>query len=192
MTTTTTPQITEQHLREAIVAAETGHLNGHEYDQSTWCGTACCVLGFARIIAGLDKADEGPRPGEIEDTPWTKTIVRLLGCGSPDILRAMQAVDTDGCIDLSNANLRDVDLSGADLRGANLRNVNLRNVNLRGANLRGANLRGANLYDANLRGTDLHCANLHCADLRGADLRNADLRDVDFTYANLTDTNFDN
>jgi hypothetical protein len=46
-------QITEADIDEAIRRAEAGGAGGVGYDQSRWCGTACCVLGHARIVAGL-------------------------------------------------------------------------------------------------------------------------------------------
>jgi uncharacterized protein YjbI with pentapeptide repeats len=110
--------ITEAILDQAIEAAEAGHLNGLTYNQSNWCGTACCVLGFARHIAGIEEIDAGPQEGEIENTPRARAIERLMRCGSPWILRIMRRVDAQGKIDLRDAYLSDAYLSGADLSGA--------------------------------------------------------------------------
>ena len=66
-------------------------------------------------------------------------------------------------VDLSEANLNEVDLYGADLRGANLSKATLYRANLYSADLRGANLCKVNFYRADLGG----------ADLSGADLRGA-------------------
>src|SRR5579885_3197225 len=160
--------ITEAILDQAIEAAERGLLN-------CWCGcgTACCVLGFARHLAGLPERRGGPQPGEIEDTPRAQTIARLMCCGSPDILRVMRAVRPDGSIHLAGANLAGVDLgwanlSNADLSGADLSNADLALAYLRGANLSAAKLSGANLSGAKLSAAKLSGANLSNADLAGA------------------------
>jgi uncharacterized protein YjbI with pentapeptide repeats len=189
--------ITEQHIDKAIELAEAGGGLGYTYDQSEWCGTSCCVMGFARIVAGVPEIPEGPRAGEIENTPRAQTLARLMGCGASGILLVMRGVKADGSIDLSgadlsNADLRDADLSDASLRGADLRYADLRGVNLRGADLRGAHLSGADLSGAHLRGADLSGAhlrgvNLSDADLRGADLSDASLRGADLRYASLRD-----
>ena len=155
--------ITEAHIDEALAICEAGGRDGIGYDQARWtgeCGTAMCVLGWARLVAGAPAVDAGPSDDEIEDTPRAQTIARLMGCPSHHILKVMRAVTKEGLIDLSGA-----DLSGADLSGANLF----------GTTLHGADLHGANLSGANLFGTNLHGANLRYADLSGADLRYADL-----------------
>src|SRR5579885_1958403 len=144
--------ITEAILDQAIEAAERGHLDDMTYDQSEWCGTACCVLGFARHLAGLPESRGGPQPGEIEDTPRAQTIARLMCCGSPDILRVMRAVRPDGSIHLAGANLAGVDLGWSDLAETDLRWAKLAGADLRLANLAGADLRLANLAAANLSG----------------------------------------
>ena len=105
--------ITEKHIDEAIKVAKAGGTTEHRYDQRRWCGTACCVLGHARIIAGLPERDEGPTPNEIEDTPRAQRIAQLMLCPSPTILRVMEAVQADGRIVLAGADLRDADLRGA-------------------------------------------------------------------------------
>jgi hypothetical protein len=159
--------ITEAHIDQAITWAEAGGNGEHAYDQSSWCGTACCVLGFARLAAGVKEVNMGPRSGEIENTPRAETISRLMNCSSKDILRVMSTVQPDGTI-----NLRGADLTGAVLRGAVLRGAVLTD-----ANLTDANLRGAVLTDANLRGADLTGAVLRGAVLRGAVLTDAVLPD---------------
>ncbi len=108
-------------------------------------------------------------------------------------------------VDLNRVNLAGADLSKTDLRRANLNVANLCGVNLREANLRGAilgkvDLREADLKEADLREVDLYGANLRGAILAGADLRvakgidadlfrtslsGADLRVSDFSRANL-------
>ena len=144
--------ITEAVLDEAIEAAEAGHINGLTYDQSSWCGTACCVLGFARHIAGLPEQNIGPQDSEFSKSPKISTLKKLMKCSSPDILRVMKSVTGDGKINLSDAVLsgavlRDADLSGADLRDAVLRGVVLRGADLRDADLSSAVLRGTVYWD---------------------------------------------
>ena len=104
--------ITEAVLDEAIEAAEAGHINGLTYDQSSWCGTACCVLGFARHIAGLPEQYIGPQDSEFSESPKISTLRKLMGCSSPDILRVMKSVTEDGKINLKNAEISYVDLNG--------------------------------------------------------------------------------
>jgi hypothetical protein len=114
--------ITEEIIDQAIAAAKAGHLNGLEYSQRAWCGTSCCVLGFARHIAGLPELNEGPRDEEFASSARLSTIRRLMHCCSPDILRIMKNVQLDGKIILAGADLSGADLSEADLdraRGAN-------------------------------------------------------------------------
>ena len=104
--------ITEAVLDEAIEAAEAGHINGLTYDQSSWCGTACCVLGFARHIAGLPEQNIGPQDSEFSKSPKISTLKKLMKCSSPDILRVMKSVTEDGKINLKNAEISYVDRNG--------------------------------------------------------------------------------
>ena len=184
--------ITEAVLDEAIEAAEAGHINGLTYDQSSWCGTACCVLGFARHIAGLPEQNIGPQDSEFSKSPKISTLKKLMKCSSPDILRVMKSVTGDGKINLSDAvlsgaDLRDADLSGADLRDAVLRGVVLRGAVLSGAILSGAVLSGAILSGADLSDADLSGAVLRGVVLRGVVLRGTVLRGTDLRDADLSD-----
>ena len=200
------PLITEEIIDQAIAAAETGHINGLTYKQSSWgseCETACCVLGFARHIAGLPLRQAGPQDDEFADTPRIRAIRQLMSSPTPAILAVMKRVTADGEIDLRDADLRgaglrdadlrgadlsDADLSAADLRDADLRGADLSDAHLSGADLSGADLRGADLSDADLRGADLRDAHLSGADLSGADLRGADRWDsVQSEYVAVTD-----
>ena len=179
------PLITEEIIDQAIAAAETGHINGLTYKQSSWgseCETACCVLGFARHIAGLPLRQAGPQDDEFADTPRIRAIRQLMSSPTPAILAVMKRVTADGKIDLRGADLR-----GAGLRDADLRGADLRDADLRGADLSDADLSAADLRDADLRGADLSDAHLSGADLRGADLRGADLSDADLRGADLSD-----
>ncbi|TVQ44210.1 MAG: pentapeptide repeat-containing protein [Gloeocapsa sp. DLM2.Bin57] len=93
-------------------------------------------------------------------------------------------------VDLSNADLRQLDLAqvtlwDANLQGANLAQANLTKSDLRGANLTKANLSGANLAEADLRNANFTQANLSQAILEGANLSGALL-----IQANLEDSNF--
>ena len=92
-------QITEAHLDEAIRMARAGGGMGHEYNQLSWCGTVCCVLGFARLVAGLPERNQGPQPGEIVDTPRARMIAALMYCGNPSILDVMEHIQADGSLD---------------------------------------------------------------------------------------------
>ena len=167
--------ITEAVLDEAIEAAEAGHINGLTYDQSSWCGTACCVLGFARHIAGLPEQNIGPQDSEFSKSPKISTLKKLMKCSSPDILRVMKSVTGDGKINLSDAVLSGAVLSGAILSGTDLSGADLRGADLSSAVLSGAILSGADLSDADLRNAVLSGTDLRDAVLRGTDLRDADL-----------------
>ena len=179
--------ITEAVLDEAIEAAEAGHINGLTYDQSSWCGTACCVLGFARHIAGLPEQNIGPQDSEFSKSPKISTLKKLMKCSSPDILRVMKSVTGDGKINLSDAVLSGADLRDADLSGADLRDAVLRGVVLRGAVLSGAILSGAVLSGAILSGADLSDADLSGAVLRGVVLRGVVLRGTVLSGTDLRD-----
>ena len=139
--------ITEEILDQAIAAAKAGHVNGLTYDQSSWCGTTCCVLGFARYLAGLEERNEGPRDEEFAESPRIGTIRNLMGCGSPAILSIMERVTPEGKIVLTRADLMRADLTRADLTRADLRDADLTRAVLRGADLRGAVLTGAVRWD---------------------------------------------
>ena len=78
-------------------------------------------------------------------------------------------------VDLKMAYLKNANLSGADLSEANLAGANLSHANLMGANLWKANLKFANLREANLKSTKLQKANLKNAKLVGINLESADL-----------------
>ena len=92
-------QITEANLDEAIRMARAGGGMGHEYNQRSWCGTSCCVLGFARLVAGIPEQSEGPQPGEIVDTPRARLIAALMHCSDESILDVMERVQPDGTLD---------------------------------------------------------------------------------------------
>lgn len=83
-------------------------------------------------------------------------------------------------VNLQNASLRraclhDTDLQEADLSGADLRQARLEHADLRGAMLRGCDLRGCDLRGADLRGSDTAGARLDGALLDDALLENAPL-----------------
>ena len=141
------PLITEEIIDKAIAAAEEGHINGLTYNQSSWCGTACCVLGFARHIAGLPDKNDGPQDEEFMDSPRIMAIRQLMHSPTPAILGIMRKVSAEGKIDLRGADLRGADLRGADLTGADLKGADLTRANLKGADLRGADLTGADRWD---------------------------------------------
>ena len=108
---------------------------------------------------------------------------------NPDIKIDLSKADLRE-VNLSGVWLHDVDLSGVNLSGANLNGANLSEAYLRWANLseaylRGANLRGGNLSEANLSETILRRANLSEANLRWANLSEANLSDANLNDANL-------
>jgi len=159
-------------------------------------------------VAGLVAAAHLGRRGSAAELSeeYKKRIVKLVKQGlvfKAIALAVELGIDT---LDLSGANLRNVDLSSANLFGANLTGADLSfaylsDAKLYGANLTGAdlsrsslnraNLRSVDLYGANLSGAKLYGANLSDANLTGANLRNAELFDTDLTGANLTSANLD-
>jgi len=105
-------------------------------------------------------------------------------------------------VDLSNADLKQLDLAkitlwDANLQGANLTEANLNKCDLRGGNLQNANLHGANLSQSDLRNANFTQANLsktllNEANLSGALLIQATLHDTNLTEAMLTAACFHN
>lgn len=112
-----------------------------------------------------------------------------------DVWNKWREDNPDVEIDLSHANLVDLNLSHADLTEAilisadlsntNLTEANLYSANLNKANLNGANLRQANLIDANLIGASLIFAKLVDASLWGANLVSSNLSGTHLTGANF-------
>jgi uncharacterized protein YjbI with pentapeptide repeats len=82
-------------------------------------------------------------------------------------------------VDLSKADLREMDLWDADLHGVHLHEADLTSAQLYRADLHGAHLHRAQLYRAYLSG----------ADLRGVDLSEATLRKANLIAANVTGAN---
>jgi len=112
-----------------------------------------------------------------------KPVINLTGADLRDI-------DLSG-VELHLADLRGVDLRGADLRSAGLSGANFHLANLSGADLSGASLAQAKLFLANLSrtnlsGTDLSGANLHLANLSGTDLSKTNLNGADLSRAKTT------
>ena len=115
-------------------------------------------------------------------------------------------------VNLTWANLGDLDFSGSDFRGADLRGADLHFCTLVGSNfqdadLRGASLQGAQLGESNLTRANLQGANLLRADLNQVNLRNAslcwcilretycyytDFSEVDLSWADLKSANLSN
>lgn len=92
-------------------------------------------------------------------------------------------------LDLSGADLREVNLKGANLSEVDLRETNLSSAILEDADLRWAELLWANLSGARLSFADLRWANLTGVDLRGANLTLADLRTANLSGTNLRGAN---
>ncbi len=107
-------------------------------------------------------------------------------------------------IDMSSADLREVDLSYASLNNINLTKADLRKSDLHAAKLENANFYYADLDEVNLSWANLRFANLQCglskadlgvakldgaklvsANLCGANLTNASLIGADLRFANL-------
>jgi len=159
----TTPLISA----DIIIGAARAAIADPTYDQRVWappaeCATACCVLGRARALAGVEQINGAPQPGEIPGGP-DGPLGRLLRCQSPGVARLLGQCDADAMSDGGR-----IVADGASLRGATLRGAKLD-----GASLVDASLRRASLVGATLRGALLDFADLDGADLRGADIRGA-------------------
>lgn len=145
----------------------------------TWTGPAAELRFLAEFTIGVGcKNFKG-----IKFTDIPAGILRDKLIENPSLLRG---------VDLSGADLRDVDLICADLSGSDLRGVDLTGADLSRANLRGAKMDGANLSGADLSGASLIYAEIGNAKLIGAILKKADLEHAflgnsDLTKADLTE-----
>jgi serine/threonine-protein kinase len=104
---------------------------------------------------------------------------------SPSLLKAY----LKGRRDFSSYNLRLLNLTGADLLEVNFHSAQLEKINLQGANLQKSDFGNASLVRANLKDTNLSKAYFSNANLEGADLRGADLSYAYFSQANLRGAN---
>lgn len=86
---------------------------------------------------------------------------------------------------LSNTNLTEADMSFANLSGARLDVATLSHTQLVKADLSGAELAGAKLVHADLPSTRLANASLSWVDLSEANLAHADLQSANLTHASL-------
>lgn len=103
--------------------------------------------------------------------------------------------NSDVSVDLTQADLRDIELPGAmlrnaDLSGCDLRGAILDNANLSLATLIGSNLIGARLHAASLRQAIVSRARLNDVDASAANFGEADLRHCTFEGAKLVGANF--
>ncbi len=91
-------------------------------------------------------------------------------------------------VDLSNADLKNIEIDNFDLSKVNFFESNLTNASLQGADLTSANLLDSDLTNTILQGANLTNARLEGADLTSTALPNADLISANLTGANLTNT----
>ena len=91
-----TKPIRIKHIRKVvndIVKGKTVHGYAKKYDQSSWCGTSCCVMGHAWFEAGnkLDNYSIAPiswAVANIEDN-----MLRLMK-KYPDLMFLMESFDS--------------------------------------------------------------------------------------------------
>jgi len=82
---------------DILAAAAYAAQHPEAYDQAMWCGTACCVLGHARRMAGSEQVQGGPRPGEISmATPRERALARMLFWRHADTAQLMPHIEEDG------------------------------------------------------------------------------------------------
>lgn len=168
------------------------------------------ALTLSIISALARRRDRQMRDEEREKALMIKRLPHAALEDKREIVRRLRAEDylIDGTLhnlNLSGADLCELDLSYADMEGINLSGAALKNANLSAADLQGANLsragldfarcKGARLLEANLTrasaqhanftGADLRYAEIESADLRGAILDSADLRGANLGGADL-------
>ena len=118
-----------------------------------------------------------------------KEHVRIVLQG-PEAIKTWRKSHPNDIMDLSKANLRELELDGADLSGANLNKAILFRSKLAYANFSKAKLTKAILVDTDLRGANLSCADLRDADLWGANLRVSILTPVGQRVPKLSGADF--
>ena len=86
-------------ISEILAGAAFGAAHPAEYNQRHWCGTACCVLGHARRLAGEDQPNTGPREGEL-DLPGARgrMIESMLMWTHDDTAALISHVGEDGVL----------------------------------------------------------------------------------------------
>ncbi|WP_330641464.1 pentapeptide repeat-containing protein [Faecalicatena sp.] len=94
-------------------------------------------------------------------------------------------------LDLQDIVLRDMDLSGADLKQIDFSRSSFYHVRLDRANLSGSVLNNTWFEGCTLRGADLKKADLTSSALRGADMRDCDIRGANLFCAVLEKANLE-
>lgn len=143
------------------------------------------ILARARTLTALQGLDP-ERKGRLMKFLYEAELI-----GFDDLAHFPKFVHKDSVINLSEADLSNIDLNnviftGVNLSGAILNAANLSNAKLELSNVEGANLSQANLQGADLGGTDLLDASLNGANLSHAFLVGSNLSRTDVRGANLT------
>jgi uncharacterized protein YjbI with pentapeptide repeats len=125
---------------------------------------------------------------EVRNIARVRTLTVLPRLDSQRKRNIIQFLYESGLI---NKDKRIIDLSGADLREVNLSGSRLVGVCLAGANLGKANLKSAYMREANFSGADLIEANLKFAYLGDALMFRVNLREADLNAVNLGGANLD-
>jgi uncharacterized protein YjbI with pentapeptide repeats len=102
--------------------------------------------------------------------------------------------ETGQVLDVTEADLKDVDISGTELykarfSGANLFHANFYDATIMDSDLSNADLSWTDMCNANLSRSSFVYANLRYANLRSANLSGADLFGADLSFAILTAAN---
>jgi hypothetical protein len=141
------------------------------------------IFGIFSMIFVINSPDNSDQP--VGRTPFVAELFakiaeihsRPYGDGLGALKPSVQALANEQVsmaeINLSLADLRDLNFRRANLRKANLRSTKLNRADFREAILRGADLASANLSDADFRGAELRGAILNQAVLAGANLSGA-------------------
>jgi uncharacterized protein YjbI with pentapeptide repeats len=139
---------------------------------------------------GEDQAREGYRLTAHMQNPAPPMDPELLALARERVRQAIANKEDFSTINLTGADLSDMDLRDADLSGAFFESVRFDGADLRGAKLVGAVLAHGSLCDVRLDGADLCKANLgkaklHRANFSDANLNEAKLGGADFNEAIL-------
>ena len=110
---------------------------------------------------------------------------------NPDVLLNLSDADLQD-VDLRGANLKRADLTGADLRGADLVGAQLGEAELTRADLRGARLVKADCYQTRFFKATLRDSDCSGTYFRRSDLTQVDLSGADLAKADLIETNLSN
>ncbi|MDR5616752.1 pentapeptide repeat-containing protein [Arsenophonus sp.] len=187
------------------INSETGALYGRRYLKDDVGNLTLAPILIRERLYHLKTQGLGGMGSKMVDKFWGGSSDVFLTGSTEEKLDALKKSlanrNDNSVIDLSGANLSDMNLSflfngktnlslanlsGANLEKATLQKVNLKDANLLQANLIGAKMDGSNLANAKLKGVKMMDADLTKAILTGAKMMEADLTKAILTGAKMT------